>query len=1080
MKLEFISARQSLRESGYLLTCLLASVVCAAVVSAFPIYGDAVEGLGVRRMADSLPPSATGAWVRAPEIAFNPAAIAATNNTLDEAGDMLGDLTHAKTVFVRSGSLLAQTVDADAPIPPRSWHYQSIASNLPGINYVAGAPPASGETVEVGLSASVAATLGIKVGDQFELTIPPTDIVHSIATVSGTWQPIDESGEYWQGLYRSLMEPEQGQAGGTPPVIAIVSIATLTRLAADSIADLGEVWAVYYTDPDVLRGIEIGATVDTLERFRNHIANELPDSRVVSGIQSALETLRRQLAFANVSTRVASSLFAAYLVFVIFALARMVTKLRDRDRAGLAARGAGRGQVAKTFLLHGAILSAIPAIAGPLISASLLPLLGRTAGFTQITGGQPLGWSLTLEQFAYSIALSVAVALYFFLPAVVSTARPLLTAASRGLTTSRLWVWRANVDLLLIVAALALIYEANSRGALVGSDGTVAGVSVLLPVAAATAVALIALRAMPLVGALFNFLGRIQWFPNLATTATIFARSILTHATPMLVAAGAMVVALTSLGLQDTLSRNTEDRAAYDAIADVRLSGIDGYERELNRDVQRIQDLSWIGQTAWGIRGFGQAGTTEAALGFELMAVQPKRFGELAWFRSDFAARDITELMGAISQYAKPDGLTVPDHASSIFLDAELVQLGAGSGRIDLWIRIADATGRTHTLQMEADGTARAEMPKRWTSAINADIQRPLTVLGIEVYEPPVSPLGNLAELTIYGVGVRTRNGSEIIMSDPTDASHWHPMSSAPAGSTTIEVRRDSFVVSMESGNDDGIRGIYYSSRGPIEVPILVNQAFIEESGLAVGDSFTGQSLGRYVPFTIRATYNLWPSFPDPGRPSAVVNVNALLDYIAPVSEPFLGNSAEVIATVLRTTTPDTRRADIKAIDPAISVFDREAIVANSSGALASITGWRYIGRVVTILATAIGALTLFAFGVRLINDAQRNYAILESIGSARIANLMDRVFSLGFPVLIGLTAIGLSSGFYGVQWFAQNMITTEGGAATVPPLAMQVDWPAVAIVATVILASAVLPASLDISRRRVPLAARIRSESSA
>ena len=1074
-----MSARQSLRESGYLIACLLSSVVCAASVSALPIYGDAMETLGVRRMADRLPPSATGAWVHAQEVAFNPAAIAATDDVLDRAGELLGSLTNDKTVFTRSGPLSARSDAPGAPVSPRVWHYQSIRGNAPSIRYTSGTSPGDGARVEVALSAAVADELGIGVGDRFQLTIPPTDIVHSIATVTGTWEPVDAGGVYWQGLYRSLMDPEQGSAGGAPPIIALVSGPTLTRLATDSIADLGEVWAIYYTDPDALRRLEIGGAIESLERFQNHIANELPNSRSVSGIQSALGTLRRQLAFANVSTRVAGTLFVVYAVFVIFVLARMVTKLRDRDRAGLEARGADRPQVVKTFLLHGAILAAIPAVTGPLISATLLPHLGRTAGFAQITGGQPLAWSMTLEQFAYSTAISVMVALYFFLPVAATLVGPLLKAASRELI-SRPWIWRANLDLLIIVASLALIYEANSRGALVGNDGALEATSILLPVAAATLVALVALRAMRLVGAAFSVLGRSQWIPNLATTATIFSRSVMSHATPMLVAAGAAAVAFTSLGLQDTLSRNTVDRASYNAVSDIRLTGIDGYQRELNRDVQQIKDLSWVGETAWGIRTPGSTGTTDAAPGFELLAVQPERFGSLAWFRSDFSTREVTDLMASISQYAKPAGLPVPVNASVLFLDADLVQHGSGTGRIDLWTRIADGTGRTHTLQMEPDTPSTSMPDQRWKSAIDPELQHPITLLGIEVYEPPVSPLINPAALTLHQVGTLSSGGQELVMSDFSDVSEWHPMASAPSGSTKIEARGDSMNVSMDSGNDDGIRGIYYSSGGPVQVPMLVNQAFIDESGLAVGESFVGQALGRYVPFVIRDTYELFPSFPDPGRPNAVANINALLDYIAPVSEPFLGSSAELIATVKGATAPDARRTDIKAIDPAISLFDRESLAANASGGLASVTGWRYVGGVVTILATVVGGLTVFAFGVHLVNNERRNHAILESFGSTRASNRLDLVFRLGFPVLVGLTVIGPPSGFYGIQWFAQNMVRTEDGAIAVPPLAMQIEWTAVAAVAIVTLIAAVLPAFIGRTGARATIAARIRSESGA
>ena len=1076
MNLVFISARQSLRDSGYLLACLLSAVVCAAAVSGVPIYSDAIEALGVRRMADSTPPSATGAWVHAPEVAFNPAAIAATNGVLDRAGELLGGLTNGKTVFTRSGVLSARSDSPVATVSPRSWHYRSIVGDAPDIRYVSGSRPSEGASVEVALSAAVAEELGINVGDSFQLTVPPTDILHSIATVTGTWEPVDEGGVYWQGLYKSLMDPEQGATGGAPPTIALTSHQTLIRLATDSIADLGEVWALYYTDPVALRRVEIDGTVASLERFRNHIANELPDSRVVSGIQSALGTLRRQLAFANVSTRVAGTLFAAFMVFVIFVLARMVTKLRDRDRAGLEARGADRAQVVKTFFLHGMILAAIPAVVGPSISAALLPQLGRTSGFAQITGGQPFAWSMTSEQFAFSSGISAMVTLYFFLPVAASTIGPMLNTATRGLRSSP-WIWRANLDLLLIVASLALIYEANSHGALVGNDGTITAVSALLPVAAATVAALAALRAMSLIGAVFSVLGRNKWFPNLATTAKTFSRAVMSHATPTLVAAGVTVVALTSLGLQDTLSRNASDRALYEAIADVRFAGIDGYQREFNRDVQRIQDLGWIRETAWGIRSSGSAGATEAATGFDLLAVQPERFGRLAWFRPDFAMGEPVELLDSISLYAKPDGLAIPVNASRLFLDAELVQHGSGSGRIDLWTRVADGTGRTHTLQMEPDDASISMIGKRWTSAIDPGLQHPITILGIEVYEPPVSPLGNPATLTLHTLGTLSSGGQEHSITDFSDVSAWHPMASAPTGSTTIDARGDSIVVLMGPGNDDGIRGIYHSSSGPLEVPLLVNRAFIDESGLAVDESFTGQTLGRYVPFVIRDTYEFFSSFPNPNRPNAVANVTALLDYIEPVAEPFLGNSAELIATVEESESPDVRRSDIKTINPAISVFDRESIFVNASGGLASITGWRYIGRVVTILATVAGALTLFAFGVRLVNEERRDRAVLESIGSTRASNRLDLVFRLGFPALFGLMAVGLPSGFYGIQWFAQNMVHTEEGSVAVPPLAMQIEWASVATVAIVTFIAAVLPAFLDRSRGRVSIAARIRSE---
>ena len=1080
VKLEFMSMRQRVGESAFLLVCVAAAVLSTTAISALPLYLESVESLGLTRMTKSLPPSGNGAWVQAREIAFNPGAIDATVDALDGTEEALGRLAGGKTVFVRSGRLSAREQGGTGAASLGGWHYQSIKGTRQAVEFVSGTAPEDGDRVEVAIAATVAETQGINVGDQFRITVPPTDIVHSEATVVGTFGPYDREGVYWQGLYSTLMAPMPDSSSGAPPIIALVDDAKLRRLASTSIADLGEVWAVYYADTDSLMRLGVAGSLEAIERFRSYVSQSLPTAISVVGIQSALETVRIQLAFARLSTQLVGTLLVLFLLVVLFALARKVSGMRDVERMRLEARGATRYQVSKTFLAHGCFLLVIPTAIGPLLSAMVLPMLGRTAGFAEMTGGKPLDWSLTWEQFAIAGTVALAVTVYYFWPAIMTRIGPVFAASISGRNGSRPWIWIANLDAVAVVASFALIYEADSLGGFVTTDGVSSVAGSALPIAASTIVALTGLRVLHVLG---GVIGKLSGFPKLSiigVTFVIFGRSVMRHATPSLMAGGVMVVALVSLGLQSTVAANASDQASFAAVADVRLTNINGHRAPENLDVQSIERLDWVNGVSWGVRTRGRSGTTDKAAMFDILAVETEKFATMAWFRDDFAEHRLDDLMVAVTEYAEPDGLAIPDDATRLTLQARLEH--EGTGRMDLWARVADSTGRTHTLQMEKVNTRSTTVgAHEFTSSIKPELPRPIKLSAIVVYEPPVSPLGTLAQLNLYSLTGMDRDGMSVSITEFDDDSNWHPVASSIPDDTAIETVRDALgevtglSVSMGRGTDDGLRGIYFSLTGAIEVPILVNDSFLRETGLVVGDSFTGNSLGRFVPFVIRGSYRLFPSHELTDEPNAVTNVNALLHYIAPVSEPFLGDSAELIAGVHGNSTAAQRRDDVKGINLSIGIIDRGLIESVSAGELSSVAGWRYVGIAASAIGTVIGCLALFAFGVRFVIDGARDRALMEAIGVSRGFMKFDGAVRLATPVAFGL-AIGTISGTFGVAWIADNMTRVAGGSVAVPPLQLVIPWTAMVAIAVLSLVIAVIPAMLaDIIERRT-VASRLRS----
>ena len=145
MNVQGISVRKSRGESLFLIIASLSALLSVTVISAAPLYFDAIERLGLRRTMERFELSQMGAWMHVDEMTFNSATIKSTVRSAHEAGENLGDIVRSTSAFVRSGSLnLNQVNDRFAP-PGSTLVYQSVQGIPAPISLVSGAFPS--ETV---------------------------------------------------------------------------------------------------------------------------------------------------------------------------------------------------------------------------------------------------------------------------------------------------------------------------------------------------------------------------------------------------------------------------------------------------------------------------------------------------------------------------------------------------------------------------------------------------------------------------------------------------------------------------------------------------------------------------------------------------------------------------------------------------------------------------------------------------------------------------------------------------------------------------------------------------------------------
>ncbi len=1066
MNLARLGIKKSRREAAFLAAASITAILATAVIAAAPIYFDSIERLGVRKMVSESAATHLGSWVRIREVTFNPAAIAEVRKSLQAAGEELGTISRRNTIFLRSGQLNVSRVNDRSAPPAVEMQYQSISGDSPDISIVSGAMPSLGaEEIEVAIMDAVAEELGIAVGDVLHLTIPPTTISHSSAVVTGIFSINDPADESWLGLSSSIFNPKQGATGGRPPIIALADEKSLDRISRRGIAQLGEIWVLYYTDIPQLIELDLEAVLELTDGFTGSVLRDLPASTAFVGFRTGYQTLQKQLSFANTTTIISGSMFLAFAFLLLAIHANIIASRWRREDALLQARGSNKVQSLRTVLIYGLFLFVLPAVSGPLISWLAVPHLGRLAAFSHLTGGQELPRAILPEQFIWStIAALVTLALYGWLM-IQDRSNGLPVSPAQRWASGSPWFWRANLDLGVIIAAAAVILELNGRGSLFiqrsDGDATLSFLAASVPVAASVGSGLLALRILVWIRSPLERLSRIQFHAMISVALKIFARSTMQHAALVFITAGAISVSINALGLAATLKKNAEDRVNFLTAADVRVSGMDGARGERNASVFKIIAESWVKDHTWGTRASAVAGTSEAASDFEMLSLDPERFAAKAWFRSDFAELDLPSLMASIIHYESPQSLSLPD--DSIELIASFRLEHAGSGRIDIWTRVMDGDESTHTLRMIPDDSASLEKWQTWRTEISSELRRPISLIGVQVYEPPTAALGNAVVLEIDDVRAVTTAG-EISLPSFSDPALWHPLEASLANNTEIEAaigtRSDDSTlhIAMGKGTVNGIRGIYLPGTEPIGVPLLISSGFSDATGLSPGDRFTGRAYGHLIPFEIRGLFDLFPTMSDHESPFAVANVRALMNYIERVSEPFISNSAELFLelTADRPHHAD-RRSFIKSMAPNARLMDREEIYAEAFVGLAAAAGWRVVGIVIAAVAVAIASAATVAFSMHQQNHTAINRAVMEAMGASKLSIAIEHLIRSFVAISIGVM-IGVLSGTLIVRFISERMTRSETGEAVLPPMTLVIDWLPIIGVAATLLLSALLP----------------------
>lgn len=696
--------RRALANRRLLATVLVGVVMASALMSSVVLYSDAVRDLGLRYALRNAEPKERNVRVVTggrPALEDYRQRREQVDRLLEQyLGDVLEGVVHfgrTATFYVaRPGAPVPQ--DADRP----RGHFQFADGLREHVEVVEGAwprLPAAGSSppvLEAAIGRASADRIGVHVGDAFDLhPFWREDAAPVRVVVTAIVAPRDPEEPYWFGRTdRFALDT----TWDTYPFW--VDEAAVAESVAPYLPDMDSTLETYgFVDIgaiDARNAKAVEASTRALAVvLREAVPNVVFETRladVIASYQSKLFFTRLPL-FALMLQIVGIALY--YLVMV----SSMLVERQHGEIALLRSRGGSPGQVVAVYGIEAALICGAGALAGPFLAAGAIAVLGYTPPFAPLSGDAALEVPLSTMAFLAAgggAALAFAAMLIPAWRASRSTTIDYKHSLARPQTTPLFLKY--YLDLALVGVGAFLFYQLRERGSLVTErlfgDLSADPLLLLSPTLFMVMVALVFLRLFPLVLGAFAWAGRRWESATVALGLTRMTRAPLQYNRLILLLLLATAVGMFAAGYRATLERGYDDRAAYEAGAESRLTDVRNPANVPGEVfVERVRQATGAETVSPASRLTGSYLLSAfQGVSIEVLGVVPGEFERVAFWRDDFAGADLGELLDRleVDLSARVRGPEVP--AGSRWIGA-WARVPYGENQLRLGLRLRDPNG---------------------------------------------------------------------------------------------------------------------------------------------------------------------------------------------------------------------------------------------------------------------------------------------------------------------------------------------------------------------------------------------------
>ena len=930
-------------------------------------------------------------------------------------------------------------------------------------------PPGEPLELEAIVPVEAAQLLEVGVGDSLSLVPYWEDAMpYARVVISGVFQRDDPENEFWYLYKRAL------QAGTTLTVRAVplfISEETYLGMMGPAFSNVESTYAwLLDVDTERLNAGNSAQALSDIELTQRWVGAALNDYRQSTALFGVLKEYDQRLFFTKVPMLVFLILIAVVILYYVVTLSSLVVERQRSEVALLRSRGASSGQILAVFVLEGATISVLAALAGPLLAAIGISVLGFTPAFSDLSGNARLPVSISTGAYMMSALGGLLSFVALMVPAVQASRIGVTGHRQQTTRPSRLPAFqRYYLDVLLLIVSIVLFRQLTQQGSVLATGllGEVAVNQLLLAIPALmlVAAAMILLRLFPLV---MNLSSRLlsRWLPaglvlglwQMARNPTHYARLSLL----LILTAGLGIFAASLVG---TLELSFNERVLYSTGSDIRLEGVELNNRGISSNlVERYERSSAIDVASPVFRGRGFDSTKPRSGSFTMLAVNEDSLRKVARFRDDFSKMPMEALLKSLRPSSPPEGIELPPRAGVIEV---LLKANRPERDVRVYARIKDANDRYASYSLgrlgETDplgNVKKADWGRLRASLLDSELLPvdPLTLVSLGVHATHRAGRLRRGSILMDQITVGTlQPGQE--PSDPAieteiiepfdDATGWSVLQLIP-DTLSDDLREADASFNGDSGSvmftwSDGqpmtSRGIFYGPQmSPL--PVLASKSFIKDTGYPLGEEI-GVSLGGHqIPVRLVDTIDFFPTL-DPFRERFLIaDLESLVRYanLDPLSNEFQPN--EVWLSIEADDIDGASLVQSLAREPFPSQFvnDRAKRLADFQVDPLAKAGWSallFIAFSTVLILSCVGFVVHSYVSFR---EREWQFALLRTVGIS-MKQLTTLVLLEQVLVIAAGMALGSWTGGRLVGIIMPFLGHDDRGGPVVPPFAMEVNW---------------------------------------
>ena len=591
------------------------------------------------------------------------------------------------------------------------------------------------DPVQVAISDVDAKYLGMGPGDTVRLTSPTFDGIEVNVLVTGIYAREDIEALQWVAMDTGL--------GASSTAFRFAPFVVDEEALIDAVAsqmpdtEVRYYW-VFETDAEKIHSRDAERILADLEAQQADLKQQLQGFQRITTLDDALASyLESSEISRGLMLSVGAVIALAALTFSAL-VAGQARDIRFAESGMVRARGATAPQEIAMMTGETVFIAVISLVAGVVIAFVGVMLAGRTPVLTELTRGELLPASLSVQSIVAAVAVSLIGLFALLLPSLRrnnSTAEELTSRLARPPT--RNVAQRYYLDVVLLCVGVAALWQLSQENLYISSstfgEGFSNRLALAMPAATAAGGAIVLLRFLPFVlGGLAEVLARLPSIFRLSPAVPLalwsLARNPRSSMGLMLLIMLAATIGVLLAILSPSITRYAEDDARFRVGADVRLSGMIVRNRSnLHRSIDQM--ATSLGYSAMSPVARA-AGTVTAPTGNEpvtAIGIDTAEFPDAVWWRSDLADVSPSEI-AVLVKSQDTDGFPIPDDAKWM---TALIKPDTQRNDTGLVARIRDESGLYHSL------TIGNLVPRSVTTENPFVCAKPVPIEDSEAFEPP-------------------------------------------------------------------------------------------------------------------------------------------------------------------------------------------------------------------------------------------------------------------------------------------------------------------------------------------------------